>query len=83
MVHAQDNKQRTPLMTAIMSENQGSALVILKCKFVVDTDLLTLTDDNNMNALQYCILFNDQSTAAGIRTIELAFFEQPTSNPAD
>jgi ankyrin repeat protein len=71
-VTAQDNKQRTPLMTAIMSGNHGSALVILKWEFVVDTDLLALTDDNNMNALQYCILFNDQSTAARIRTIELA-----------
>lgn len=80
-VTAQDNKQRTPLMTAIMSGNQGSVLVILKWEFVVNTDLLALTDGNNMNAFQYCILFNDQSTAARIRTIELALLRNRQVTP--
>ncbi len=80
-VTAQDNKQRTPLMTAILSGNQGTALVLSKWEFVVDTDVLVLTDDNNMNALQYCILFIDQNMVARIRTIELALLSNRQSIP--
>jgi hypothetical protein len=34
-----------------------------------------------MNALQYCILFNDQSTAARIRAVELALLNAQRATP--
>ncbi|EFX67575.1 hypothetical protein DAPPUDRAFT_261447 [Daphnia pulex] len=34
-----------------------------------------------MNALQYCILFNDQSTAARIRAVELALLNAQHATP--
>ena len=81
-ITAQDSKKRTPLMTAIMSGSQRSALVLLEWDFVKESGLLDLTDENDMNALQYCILFNDQSTAARMRGIELAILNSQLAVPA-
>jgi ankyrin repeat protein len=80
-ITAQDNSKRTPLMTAIMSGSQRSALVLLEWEFVRETNLIELSDENDMNALQYCILFNDQSTAARIRAVELALLDAQHATP--
>ncbi|XP_046640274.1 ankyrin repeat and death domain-containing protein 1B-like [Daphnia pulicaria] len=80
-ITAQDSSRRTPLMSAIMSGSQRSALVLLKWEFVREKDLLELSDENDMNALQYCILFNDQSTAARIRAVELALLNAQRATP--
>jgi ankyrin repeat protein len=80
-ITAQDSSRRTPLMSAIMSGSQRSALVLLEWEFVRETDLLQLSDENDMNALQYCILFNDQSTAARIRAVELALLNAQRATP--
>jgi ankyrin repeat protein len=80
-IKAQDSRKRTPLMTAIMSGSQRSALVLLEWEFVRETNLIELSDENDMNALQYCILFNDQSTAARIRAVELALLNAQHATP--
>ncbi|EFX71811.1 hypothetical protein DAPPUDRAFT_59776 [Daphnia pulex] len=80
-ITAQDSRKRTPLMTAIMSGSQRSALVLLEWEFVRETNLIELSDENDMNALQYCILFNDQSTAARIRAVELALLDAQHATP--
>jgi len=81
-ITVQDSKKRTPLMTAIMSGNQRPALALLDWEIVKETNLIELTDENDMNALQYCILFTDQLTAARIREVELMLLNEQLSVPS-
>jgi len=76
-----DGNLRTPLMTAIMSNNRRAAAVLLEWEFVAGTDLLDKTDANGLKAIQYCGLFNDPETEARIKTVELALINALLTTP--
>jgi ankyrin repeat protein len=76
-----DSNLRTPLMTAIMSNNRRAAAVLLEWELIAGIDLLDKTDASGLKAIQYCGLFNDPETEARIKTVELALINAQLTIP--